>query len=174
MKASRNGLQSSLKNITGKPHVPNHILRITDHILADPRVVTGFKPTLKELIYQAVVDRSEGCRMWDLDGNEYIDVLNGFGSNFLGYGNPVIMKAVEAQLRSGIELGPQHPLAGEMAKLICEFTGYDRAGLCNTGSEAVLGAMRIARTVTGRTTIVCFNGSYHGINDEVIVRGTKN
>jgi glutamate-1-semialdehyde aminotransferase/acyl carrier protein len=141
--------------------------------LADPRVVTGFKPTLKELIYQAVVDRSEGCRMWDIDGNEYIDVLNGFGSNFLGYGNPVIMKAVEAQLRAGIELGPQHPLAGEMAKLICEFTGYDRAGLCNTGSEAVLGAMRIARTVTGRTTIVCFNGSYHGINDEVIVRGTK-
>ena len=141
--------------------------------LADPRVVTGFKPALKELIYQAVVDRSEGCRMWDIDGNEYVDVLNGFGSNFLGYGNPVIMKAVEAQLRSGIELGPQHPLAGEMARLICEFTGYDRAGLCNTGSEAVLGAMRIARTVTGRSTIVCFNGSYHGINDEVIVRGTK-
>lgn len=141
--------------------------------LADPRVVTGFKPTLKELIYQAVVERSEGCRMWDIDGNEYIDVLNGFGSNFLGYGNRMIMNAVEAQLKSGIELGPQHPLAGEMARLICEFTGYDRAGLCNTGSEAVLGAMRIARTVTGRTTIVCFNGSYHGINDEVIVRGTK-
>ncbi|MDD1444185.1 acyltransferase domain-containing protein, partial [Dolichospermum sp. ST_sed3] len=50
--------------------------------LADPRVVTGFKPTIKELIYQVVVDRSLGCRMWDLDGNEYVDVLNGFGSNF--------------------------------------------------------------------------------------------
>jgi len=141
--------------------------------LADPRVVTGFKPTIKELIYQVVVDRSLGCRMWDLDGNEYVDVLNGFGSNFLGYGSPIIMKAVEEQLKSGIELGPQHPLAGEVAKMICEFTGYDRAGFCNTGSEAVLGAMRIARTVTGRSIIVCFNGSYHGINDEVIVRGTK-
>lgn len=141
--------------------------------LADPRVVSGFKPALKELIYQAVVNRSEGCRMWDLDGNEYIDVLNGFGSNFLGYGNPVVIKAVEEQLKNGIEIGPQHPLAGEMTRLICEFSGYDRAGLCNTGSEAVLGAMRIARTVTGRNTIVCFNGSYHGINDEVIVRGTR-
>lgn len=52
-------------------------------------------------------------------------------------------------------------------------TGNDRAALCNTGSEAVLGAMRIARTVTGRETIVVFSGSYHGINDEVIVRGTR-
>lgn len=141
--------------------------------LADPRVVTGFKPAIKELIYQVVVAASNGCRITDIDGNVFIDVLNGFGSNFLGYGSPVILPAVEKQLRDGIELGPQHPLAGEVAKLICEFTGYDRAGFCNTGSEAVLGAMRIARTVTGRSTIVCFNGSYHGINDEVIVRGTK-
>ncbi|HEX5001326.1 MAG TPA: amino acid adenylation domain-containing protein [Bacteroidia bacterium] len=141
--------------------------------LADPRVVTGFKPTIKELIYQVVADRSKGCRIWDIDGNEYIDVLNGFGSNFLGYGSEIVMAACKAQLENGIELGPQHPLAGEVAKLICEFTGYDRAGFCNTGSEAVLGAMRIARTVTGRNLIVCFNGSYHGINDEVIVRGTK-
>ena len=53
---------------------------------------------------------------------------------------------------------------------MCELTGFDRAALCNTGSEAVMGAMRIARTVTGRNTIVLFTGSYHGIFDEVIVR----
>ena len=70
-------------------------------------------------------------------------------------------------------MAPQHQLAGEVCKLICDFTNFDRSALCNTGSEAVLGAMRIARTVTGRDTIVVFNGSYHGINDEVIVRGTK-
>ena len=57
--------------------------------------------------------------------------------------------------------------------MICEFTNFDRAALCNTGSEAVLGAMRVARTVTGRPLIVAFNGSYHGIVDEVIVRGTS-
>lgn len=142
-------------------------------VLADPRVVTGFKPTLKEIIYQIVINKSKGVKMWDLDGNEYVDVLNGFGSNFFGWGNDMLMSVWKKQLEEGVELGPQTPLAGECAKLMCELTGYDRAGFCNTGSEAVLGAMRIARTVTGRNLIVCFNGSYHGINDEVIVRGTK-
>jgi len=56
---------------------------------------------------------------------------------------------------------------------VCEVTGHDRAALCNTGSEAVLGALRVARTVTGRSTVVLFSGSYHGIIDEVIVRGTR-
>jgi glutamate-1-semialdehyde aminotransferase len=83
------------------------------------------------------------------------------------------VEAVKAQLDSGFEIGPQHPLAGEVAKLFCEVTGTERAAFCNTGSEAVLGAIRIARTVTGRSLIVVFAGSYHGINDEVIVRGTK-
>jgi amino acid adenylation domain-containing protein len=142
-------------------------------VLADPRVVTGFKPALKEIIYQVVVEKSKGVNFWDLDGNKYVDVLNGFGSNFFGWGSDVLMNVWKNQLETGIELGPQTPLAGECAKLMCEITGYDRAGFCNTGSEAVLGAMRIARTVTGRNLIVCFNGSYHGINDEVIVRGTK-
>jgi len=141
--------------------------------LADPRVVTGFRPHLKEMIYQPVVNRSLGSRIWDIDGNEYVDILNGFGSNLFGHNPPFIVKAVAKQMQKGYELGPQHELAGEVAKMICEFTGFDRAGLCNTGSEAVLGAMRIARTVTGRPLIVSFNGAYHGINDEVIVRGTK-
>jgi glutamate-1-semialdehyde aminotransferase len=70
-------------------------------------------------------------------------------------------------------VGPQHELAAEVSKLICEFTGFDRAALCSTGSEAVLGCIRIARTVTARTLIVAFAGSYHGIIDEVLVRGTK-
>lgn len=141
--------------------------------MADPRVVSGFRPLTKEIVYSIVVNRSSGCRLWDIDGNEYIDVLNGFGSNMLGYQPPVITEAIHEQIEKGYELGPQHALAGPVCNLICEFTGFDRAALCNTGSEAVLGAMRIARTVTGRSLIVAFSGSYHGINDEVIVRGTK-
>jgi glutamate-1-semialdehyde aminotransferase len=66
------------------------------------------------------------------------------------------------------------PTNQEVSELICELTGNDRAAFCNTGSEAVLGAMRVARTVTGREKIIVFNGSYHGINDEVIIRGSKN
>jgi len=141
--------------------------------LADPRVVTGFRPMIKELVYPLVVDRSKGSRLWDIDGNEYIDALNGFGSNLFGHSPDFVLEALHAQVDRGYELGPMHPLAQDVARLVCELTGCERAGLCNTGSEAVMGAMRIARTVTGRCLIAIFSGSYHGIFDEVIVRGTK-
>ena len=141
--------------------------------MADPRVVSGFRPLTKEVVYPIVVNRSKGSRVWDIDGNEYIDALNGFGSSFLGYQPDVVKQAVLEQVEAGYEIGPQHELAGEVCRMICDFTNFDRAALCNTGSEAVLGAMRIARTVTGRSLIIAFSGSYHGINDEVIVRGTK-
>ena len=143
------------------------------HVVADPRVVTGFRPAVKELVYPIVVDRSEGSRLWDLDGNEYIDALNGFGISLFGWQPDFVTKAVEAQLHRGHEIGPQSPLQAEVAKLICEFTGFDRAAFCNTGSEAVMGCARIARTVTGRSKVAIFSGAYHGIFDEVIVRGTK-
>jgi len=141
--------------------------------LADPRVVNGFRPLLKEMIYQIVVNRSKGSKVWDLDGNEYIDALNGFGMNLFGWQPDFVLDAVRRQLDAGYEIGPQHPLAGEVAEQVCELTGFDRAALCNTGSEAVMGCVRIARTVTGRDTLVIFTGSYHGIFDEVIVRGSK-
>ena len=141
--------------------------------MADPRVVSGFKPLTKELVYPIVVERSSGNRLWDIDGNEYMDTLNGFGSCLFGHQPDFITKVLHKQIDSGYEVGPQHPLAGEVCELLCEFTGHDRAALCNTGSEAVLGAMRIARTVTGRSLIVAFTGAYHGINDEALVRGSK-
>lgn len=140
---------------------------------ADPRVVTGFRPEVKELVYPLVINKSESQTLWDVDGNKYIDMLCGFGSNFFGNGNEKIKKYVLEQVEKGYEIGPQHELTGEVSQLVCELTNSDRAAFCNTGSEAVLGAMRIARTVTGRDIIIAFEGSYHGINDEVIVRGTK-
>lgn len=143
-----------------------------DH-MADPRVVNGFRPLLKELTYQIVIERSKGSHLTDLDRNDYVDALNGFGMSLFGWQPDFVLDAVKRQLDLGYEIGPQHPLAGEVAKLVCEVTGHDRAALCNTGSEAVLGALRIARTVTGRETVVVFNGAYHGIIDEMIVRGTS-
>ena len=143
------------------------------HHMSDPRVVSGFKPLTKELVYPIVVDKSSGSRLWDIDGNEYLDVLNSFGACLFGHQPDFIKEAIHKQVELGFEVGPQHPLAGEVCELLCEFTNQDRAALCNTGSEAVLGAMRIARTVTGRSLIVAFTTSYHGINDEVLVRGSK-
>ncbi|CAH0354925.1 non-ribosomal peptide synthetase/type I polyketide synthase [Aquabacterium sp. CECT 9606] len=142
-------------------------------VMADPRVVTGFNPLWKDLVYPIVADRSKGAHVWDIDGNEYIDLLSCFGANLLGYQPDSVVQAMKEQLDSGIEVGPQHPMSAEVAELISEFTGMERVAFCNTGSEAVMGAMRIARTVTGRKTIAIFTNSYHGIFDEVIVRGTK-
>ncbi len=141
--------------------------------LADPRTVSGFNPTLKEMVYPLVVDRSSGSKLWDIDGHQYIDLVSGFGLNLFGWSPEFVTEAITQQLQLGMEIGPQSPLVGEVAKLICEMTGLDRAAFCNTGSEAVLCAMRMARTVTGRDLVVIFSGAYHGILDEVVVRGTK-
>ncbi len=142
--------------------------------MADPRAVTGFKPLTKELVYPLVVEKSKGSRLWDIDNNEYIDVLNGFGANLFGYGPDWLNAVLHEQIEKGYEIGPQHRLAGEVCRMICSFTNFDRAALCNTGSEAVLATLRLARTVTGRSLVVVFAGSYHGIFDEVVARGASN
>jgi glutamate-1-semialdehyde aminotransferase/acyl carrier protein len=140
--------------------------------LADPRAVSGFHPKIKEMTYSIVAKRSAGSRIWDIDGNEYIDMLNGYGSCFFGHAAPFVVEALQKQVVDGFEIGPQNYMAGEVAERFCRMVGHDRAAFCNTGSEAVLGAIRMARTITGKTKVVMFNGAYHGINDEVIVRGS--
>ena len=91
--------------------------------MADPRTVSGFKPTLKEMTYPIVAERSKGAYLWDIDGNEYVDVTCGFGSNFVGHTVDFMVEAMQEQLAIGYEIGPQTPLAGEVAKLFCELTG---------------------------------------------------
>ncbi|MBR8830448.1 MAG: D-alanine--D-alanyl carrier protein ligase [Chroococcopsis gigantea SAG 12.99] len=138
--------------------------------LADPRTVSGFTPLLKEIVYPIVTEYSSGSKLRDVDGNEYIDLTNGFGTNFFGWSPPFVIEAVEAQLKKGFEIGPQNPLAGKVARLVSEMTDNERVAFCNTGSEAVTAAIRLARTVTGRGLIAIFAGAYHGIFDEVVVR----
>jgi amino acid adenylation domain-containing protein len=137
---------------------------------ADPRTVSGFSPLLKEMVYPIVTNRAKGSRLWDEDGNEYIDLANGFGLNFFGWSPDFVTDALKAQLDKGIEIGPQTPLAGKVAKTISQLTGMERVTFCNTGSEAVMAAFRIARTVSGRDLIVIFANAYHGTFDEVLVR----
>ncbi|MCW1886942.1 amino acid adenylation domain-containing protein [Luteolibacter flavescens] len=141
-----------------------------DHY-ADPRAVSGFKSLWKEMVYPIVSSRSKGAKIWDLDGNEYVDITMGFGTYFFGHSPEWLTEAIEKQLHTGIEIGPQSPIAGKLAKAICELTNMDRATFCNTGSEAVMAAMRLARTITGRTRIAYFTGDYHGMFEEVLVRG---
>lgn len=139
---------------------------------ADPRAVAGFNPNWKEMVYPIVSQRSQGSKIWDIDGNEYIDITMGFGIYLFGHSPDWLMTALEEQMSAGIEIGPQAQLAGKTARLITEFTGLERVTFCNTGSEAVMAAIRLARTVSGRKRIVFFTGDYHGIFDEVLVRGS--
>ncbi len=140
--------------------------------LADPRTVSGFRQSWKEMVYPIVSVRSSGAHLTDVDGNDYVDITNGFGMIFFGHNPKFIRDAVDRQYDAGIEIGPQTPLAGEVSKLVCEMVGMERAAFCSTGSEAVMAAIRVARTVSGRDKIVMFTGAYHGIFDEVLVRPT--
>jgi len=139
-------------------------------ILADPRSVSGFNRHWKEMVYPILTTHSDGSRVWDVDGNEYVDFVMGFGASLFGHRPPFVVQAVQEQLALGFEIGPIQPIAGEVAAMIREFVGMERVAFTNTGSEAVLAATRVARTVTGRDKIAVFAGSYHGIFDEVLFR----
>lgn len=141
--------------------------------LADPRVVSGFRPEWKEMVYSIVSSRSKGSKLWDIDGNEYVDLLNGFGPTMFGHSPDFVTRAVQRQLDQGFAIGPQTPLAGDAADLLTQLTSAERVTFCNTGSEAVMAAMRIARTVTGRDRVVFFTGDYHGQFDEVLAKQLK-
>ncbi|MEZ5856459.1 MAG: amino acid adenylation domain-containing protein [Hyphomicrobiaceae bacterium] len=142
-------------------------------VLADPRTANGFRSDWKEMVYPLVVGRSAGSKVWDVDGNVYVDLVNGYGPIAFGHSPDFVQKAIAEQLDSGFATGPQSPLAGEVAQLFAEMTGNERVTFCNTGSEAVMAALRLARTVTGRNKVVAFAGSYHGQFDEVIIHGRR-
>jgi amino acid adenylation domain-containing protein len=154
------------KTAGSKAYTQNHRA-----VLADPRAASGFRTEWKELVYPIVTDRCAGSKIWDVDGNEYVDLVNGFGQTAFGHSPDFVVEAVKEQLDKGFAIGPQADLAGKVAALFCEITGNERMTFCNTGSEAVMAAMRLARTVTGREKIVIFNGDYHGQFDEVLVKG---
>ena len=139
-------------------------------VLADPRTAAGFKQIWKEIVYPIYTVRSDGSKVWDVDGNEYVDFVMGFGASLFGHRPPFVVEAIRHQLELGFEIGPIQPMVGEAAALVRELTGMERVGFCNTGSEAVLAAIRVCRTVTGRDKIAMFAGAYHGIFDEVLAR----
>lgn len=140
---------------------------------ADPRGVAGYRRVWKAIVYQISVERSGGSKLWDIDGNEYIDIAMGFGLNLFGQSPDFVTAALHEQLDRGVEVGPQSPLAGEVAALLCDFSRKERVTFCNTGSEAVMAAMRVARTVTGKSKIVFFNKDYHGNFEEVLLRSNQ-
>ncbi|MDF1856194.1 non-ribosomal peptide synthetase/type I polyketide synthase [Pseudooceanicola sp.] len=138
---------------------------------ADPRTAAGFRAEWKELTFPIVADRSKGAYIHDIDGNSFVDLVNGFGQTAFGHSPDFVAEAVNRQLERGFPIGPQADLAGPVAEKFARLVGHERVTFCNTGSEAVMAAMRVARTVTGRDLIVVFDKDYHGQFDEVLVKG---
>ncbi|WCM63688.1 amino acid adenylation domain-containing protein [Paenibacillus polymyxa] len=136
---------------------------------ANNRHVAGFRSYWKEMVYPIVAERASGSKMWDVDGNEYIDLTMGFGVHLLGH-NPVwITDRLRAYIHENTpSIGPMSNIADKVAELVCELTGVERVAFYNSGTEAVMVALRLARATTGRSKIVLFSGSYHGTYDGVL------
>ncbi|MEM8830584.1 MAG: aminotransferase class III-fold pyridoxal phosphate-dependent enzyme [Cyanobacteria bacterium P01_G01_bin.19] len=164
-------VNSLVESFAQKTVASKQIAQKNRSILADKSSLGfNFSPELKEICYPIVCDRSFGSRLWDVDGNEYIDILMGLGINLFGHNPDFVKKAIAQQLEKGMQISPQNPLAGEVASLIAEISGMERVTLSNTGTEAVMTAMRIARAATNKPKIAIFTNSYHGHNDSTLVR----
>ncbi|MFB9689485.1 aminotransferase class III-fold pyridoxal phosphate-dependent enzyme [Amycolatopsis plumensis] len=138
--------------------------------MVESRPWANFRAETKELNFPIVIDRGRGSHFWDPDGSEYIDYCVGFGVHFLGHNPPFVQDAIAAQLSRSFTLGPQVELTYQVAETFCRITGHDRVSFCNTGSEAVMGAVRLARLATGRRKVAYFEKSYHGITDGMLAR----
>lgn len=165
-------LAAFIKMYTERHPTSKHLSEIYRPVLADARSSAGFDPLIKEMVYPIVGDRAAGSRVWDADGNEYVDLLMGFGVHLLGHNPPMVQQALLAKLNHGMAFGTQSDLAGEVATLISDLTGMERVAFSNTGTEAVMTAIRLARAATGRNKIALFAGSYHGHGDTTLMKAS--
>ena len=115
--------------------------------------------------------RAKGARVWDVDDNEYIDYVGTWGPAILGHAHPKIIHAVQQAAELGTSFGIPNPAEVTMAKLICEAApSVEKVRLCNSGTEACMSAIRLARGFTGRDKIIKFDGCYHGHADSLLVK----
>jgi amino acid adenylation domain-containing protein len=163
--AQQEHLENLIQRYTARTRKSKESVQQSRGPLADSRATVGFRFSTKEMLYPIVGERSNGSRLWDIDGNEYIDFTMGFGVHLFGHRPPFINEAVAREFEAGVELGARSNLAGEVAERFARLTGHDRVAFSNSGTEAVMAAMRLARAGTGREKIVIFNHSYHGHAD---------
>jgi glutamate-1-semialdehyde 2,1-aminomutase len=121
------------------------------------------------------IDRGEGGLIWDLDGNEYVDLRMGYGPAILGHGDARVDDYVNAQMRKGVSFSLTSEDEVRAMELLCELTKWPgKARMTVSGTEATMHAMRVARAYTGRTKIVKFEGGYHGVHDYALVSVAPN
>jgi glutamate-1-semialdehyde 2,1-aminomutase len=117
------------------------------------------------------VNKARGARVWDVDGQEYIDYVGTWGPAILGHAFPGIIEAVQKTAEQGTSFGIPNPLEVRMAQLVCEAVpSVEKVRMCNSGTEATMSAIRLARGFTGRDKILKFEGCYHGHADSLLVK----
>src|SRR5713226_811644 len=117
------------------------------------------------------VEKARGARVWDVDGNEYIDYVGTWGPAILGHAHPKIIHAVQQAAENGTSFGIPNPFEVTMAKLICSLVpSVQKVRMCNSGTEATMSAIRLARGFTKRDKIIKFDGCYHGHADSLLVK----
>lgn len=117
------------------------------------------------------VARAEGARIWDVDGNEYLDYVGSWGPMLIGHRHPAVIAALEEALAGGTSFGAPTKREVEMAELIVELVpSIEMVRLVNSGTEATMSALRVARGFTGRDLAVKFEGNYHGHVDSLLVK----
>jgi glutamate-1-semialdehyde 2,1-aminomutase len=117
------------------------------------------------------VDRAKGAHIWDVDGNDYVDYVGTWGPAILGHAHSGIIKAVQTAAEKGTSFGIPNPYEPRMAELIKDlFPSVDKVRMCNSGTEACMSAIRVARGFTERDKIIKFDGCYHGHSDSLLVK----
>ena len=117
------------------------------------------------------IERAQGAKIWDIDGNEYIDYVGSWGPAILGHAPKAIVDAVREAAARGISFGIPNPLEVEMAELICTWMpSIEKVRMVNSGTEATMSCIRLARGFTGRDKIIKFDGCYHGHVDALLVK----
>ena len=117
------------------------------------------------------IAKAKGSKIYDVDGNEYIDYVGSWGPMILGHANPVVINALKEQLELGTSYGAPTEKEIEIAKLIKEaYPSIEKVRLVNSGTEATMSAIRLARGYTGRKKIIKFEGCYHGHGDSMLVK----
>jgi len=116
------------------------------------------------------ISRAEGCYLWDADGNRYIDYVCSWGPMILGHGHPDVIKALQERISLGTSYGAPTELEVEMAEIIIDMVpSIEMVRMVNSGTEATMSAIRLARGFTGRDKIIKFDGCYHGHADSLLV-----
>jgi glutamate-1-semialdehyde 2,1-aminomutase len=123
----------------------------------------------RALGHPMLFDRARGCRLWDLDGREYIDLCCSHGATLLGHGDTSVRQAVDKVLDRGAACSYENELHTELAKLLCEVIPCcERVRFTGSGTEATMHCLRLARAFTGRQKLLKLEGNFHGYHDQVM------